>query len=567
MTAKITHNLRLRNAQDFIENLVNHPITAPKTAADGSHKVDRNHYIFIGRTKEWPSNLLADPVVSETSPPTPQNTLTEELEAREHLIALKKIKDADATLALRRFNWDSNTVYAPYDVTDGDLINHPTQSEIIAATSDGSYYAGSHYVLTDEFHIFKCLNNGNGAKSSFKPILPSSPPYTVSYPDGYVWKYMASVSPMQAQNFLTNQWIPIKTLKEADESTQWMVQTTAINGALDSYLIPHGGSGYIYTYTGTLETADATSAVLPDDGRASAVDGAYTGSHVWITGGDGFPSGPFVVNSYLAATRKITIDSEWEVGAGTTVEILPRVIITGNGAGAKAKAVVDTLTQKIVQIVPISVGEGYTTVSAQVVGGTRGSPAIVAPQIAPLGGHGSDIERELNASYVMLMTRLPFDESVEDFPLSNDYRQIGIIRDVRTLTGAIANSETLRASQGLKLANVSNGPGGAFQPDDLIVGLGDTKIARARVVAIIKGQLANEVTLHLYQDSSTGYETFDEDMTITGSLTGATGTVAAGGKLSPEIDRLSGDILYIDNRRAVLRAPNQTEILRAVIKF
>lgn len=569
MTAKLTPNLRLRNARDFIENLVNHPITAPLTLEDGSHRVDRNHYLFIGRTKEWPTHLTSNPVVSETSPPTPQNSVADEFEAREHMIALKKIRDVDATLVVRRYNYDEsgNTVYAPYNITDGDLFNHPTQAEIQAANVDGTYTAGSHYILTDEYHIFKCLSNGNGAKSTVKPTLPLNPPYTVSTSDGYVWKYLATVSNYQTQNFLTGQWLPVKTVKEDDLSGQWDVQEAAISGSIDSYLMTELGNGYVNVLSGTFEGASQSTAILPSSAAPSLTDGAYIGCHVWITGGTGFPSGPFTITGYNAASRTLTISGVWQVAADTTFEILPRVVVSGNGTGAAAKAEVDTTTKKVTKISPINPGLGYTSATVEIVGGTVGAVATATAQIAPIGGHGTDIERELNACFVMIMARLPFDDGSEDFPLSNDYRQIGLLRDVRFPDGNLANSLTLRASKAIKLSNVSTGAGGAFQSDELIVGNNGVTTARARIIAIFEGPGETEATVHYYQDSTTGYVPFQAGMAISGATTNATGNVTAGGLVPPEIDIMSGDILYIDNRRAVLRAPNQTEILRAVIKF
>lgn len=579
MTAKLTPNLRLRNAKDFLENLVNHPITPPQTAEYGSHKVDRSHYIFIGRTKPWPINLtppFGSEVVSETSPPTPTNTVEEEMETRDHMIALKKIREVDSTLAVKRFNWDAsgNTVYAPYDSTDENLFNHPTQKEIDDANSDGNYKAGSHYVVTEDYHVFKCLSNNNGGKSTIKPTLPvGSPTWTVSPVDGYVWKYLCTLTQFQVQYFLTNQWLPVKTLKTADPTShQWQVQQAAVDGAIDSFIIENGGSEYEYVLNGganTLVTPTSNTATLPIASSPSAVDNAYVGCHIWITGGTGFPSEPSTITNYVAATRQITIDGTWTAGADTTFQILPRIVITGNGTGATAKAEVDALTKKVTKISSVDRGVGYTNAKVQIFGGktATGSSAVITAQIAPKGGHGSDIEKELNACYAMLTARLEYDDGTKDFPLSNDYRQIGLIRDVAAPNGALANDLTLRASKGISLIGVTGGPGGAFQPDEEIVGSNGITTAKAKIIAIINGSTVGEATIHFYQDSETGQDPFESGMTITGSLTGATGTISTGGILPSEIDKLSGDILYIDNRRAILRAPNQTEILRAVIKF
>jgi hypothetical protein len=579
MTAKLTPSLRLRNAQDFLENLVGHPITPPAGATSGSHDVDRSHYMFIGRTKEWPT-VAATPgveAVSELSPPTPTNTIADERETRDHIIALKKVRDVDASLCIKRFDWDAsgNTIYKPYDVHDSDLFNHPTPAEIAAANANGGYDAGSFWVITDEYHIFKCLSNGNGKKSTAKPILPTGDPYICTLEDGYSWKYLATVSQFQTQYFLTNQWLPVKKLTAADTSNQWNVQSHAVDGSIDSYILKNAGTGYVNTHTGAFESVSGNTAQL--DSSASTELNAYYDCAVWILGVTGQAAGPYQVTAYDGDTRTITITREgwtandvWTVLAGTSYQILPRAIISGNGVGAKAKVFVDAVNQKISSVVPTFSGSGYTYATVEIVGGksTSGTLASVVAEIAPKGGHGSDIERELNACYVMLTSRLVYDDLSGDFPLANDYRQVGLVRDVQTLASGspLANALTLRATSGLRLSSVSAGTGGPFAPDELITGTAGGVTAHGRVVSFEPdGDGTSNATLYYYQDFSTDYVPFEAGMQIVSTPSLANANVVS--LVVPEVDRLSGDLLYIDNRRSVLRAPNQTEVIRAVIKF
>jgi hypothetical protein len=582
MTAKLTPNLRLRNAQDFLEGLVNHPITDPQTIEDGTHKVDRSHYMFIGRTKAWPeilNPLPGNPVISEFSPPSPTASILEDRDTRDHMIALKKIRDVDASLVVKRHNWTQNTIYAVYDVNDGDLFNRPTQADIESGNL-GGVVLGAHYVITEDYHVFKCLANGNGGPSLFKPTLPEQEPYTITLTDGYTWKYLYTLTNFQTQYFLTNQWLPVETLREESETLQWSVQQAAINGSIDSYLVDNSGSDYNQILSVdmlpegesfTLESATANTATITASPFLSTIDNAYSGCHIWINGGSGFPSGPFVITEYNALDRRITIEGTWTVGADTQFEILPRAVISGNGSGASAKVIVDVDSNQVKEILAMNNGQDYTYASVEIVGGkSTGTTATATPQIAPPGGHGADAERELNACYVMLTARLPYDDGSEDFPLSNDYRQIGLIRDVLINDGSstLANQMTLRASKGIRLTGLSAGAGGSLTPDEEIVGTDSLgNVAKARIIAIINGPGESEATVHYYQDSLTGYTPFSVDMEVQGSVSEATGVIPPGGLLPSEVNINSGDILYIDNRRPILRAPNQTEILRAVIKF
>ena len=43
--------------------------------------------------------------------------------------------------------------------------------------------------------------------------------------------------------------------------------------------------------------------------------------------------------------------------------------------------------------------------------------------------------------------------------------------------------------------------------------------------------------------------------------------VFSGGYASPELDRDSGEIIYVENRRAISRASDQTEDIKVVVEF
>lgn len=63
------------------------------------------------------------------------------------------------------------------------------------------------YVLTDDLKVYKCLDNNNGAKSNIKPVHTTTD--AVEYDDGYIWKYMYSISPALKNKFLTKYYMPV----------------------------------------------------------------------------------------------------------------------------------------------------------------------------------------------------------------------------------------------------------------------------------------------------------------------------------------------------------------------
>jgi hypothetical protein len=68
-----------------------------------------------------------------------------------------------------------------------------------------------------------------------------------------------------------------------------------------------------------------------------------------------------------------------------------------------------------------------------------------------------------------------------------------------------------------------------------------------------------------YQDISTGYTVFGNAENVVGGTSGATGTISTKG--NPEVQPDSGDILYIENRRAINRASDQIEDIKLIVEF
>lgn len=101
-------------------------------------------------------------------------------------------------------------------------------------------YNGSHtledsmfYVVTDEFNVYKCLENNNNAPSTVKPTGTQITPILTA--DGYVWKYMYNVPINLRNKFLSDDQIPVVSAL----SNQFFS-----GGAIDTVIINNKGSGY-----------------------------------------------------------------------------------------------------------------------------------------------------------------------------------------------------------------------------------------------------------------------------------------------------------------------------------
>ena len=63
------------------------------------------------------------------------------------------------------------------------------------------------YALTDDFNVYKCLDNNNNSISTYKPVGTVVDP--VIMPDGYMWKYLYSIPIALRNKFLTNVYMPV----------------------------------------------------------------------------------------------------------------------------------------------------------------------------------------------------------------------------------------------------------------------------------------------------------------------------------------------------------------------
>ena len=89
------------------------------------------------------------------------------------------------------------------------------------------------YVVTDEYNVYKCLDNNNGAQSTVKPIGTQVLPIPLS--DGYVWKYLFNIPIALRTKFLTDNYFPVVTA---------LSQQFYSNGGVNFINILNEGSGY-----------------------------------------------------------------------------------------------------------------------------------------------------------------------------------------------------------------------------------------------------------------------------------------------------------------------------------
>lgn len=179
-----------------------------------------NLYLTFGKVTPW---------TNESSPPQANTSDASVYEVWDNMVGGKRLTSNDMRHVVPRFNWTANTVYVAYDpLTDSRALKNANTA---------------FYVITDEFNVYKCLSNNYGAASTSKPTstIPSGSFQTA---DKYIWKYLYSLTAEDQERFLTESFMPVRTLTYDDNTLQWRVQDNSIDGAINNVILVNRGSGY-----------------------------------------------------------------------------------------------------------------------------------------------------------------------------------------------------------------------------------------------------------------------------------------------------------------------------------
>lgn len=525
----ITSHFRIHNAMQFAESF--------------SEESPTRYYFYIAKSFAWNDEL---------NPPTPIDTYQETYYNQwRDIMSLKRIYASQVSHVVPRYDWVSGTVYDEWNDTEN------LQDVTTYRLPEHNYYA-----LTNENNVYKVIDNNGYTASTIMPTGTGTS--IISTADGYRWKYMYTISTGEALNFLTHDYMPVKTLTTNDNSSQWTVQDNAVEGSINNIIVSNTGSGYLVT-SNTFASVTNTSVMILNT-NALGVDAAYTDSAIFIKAGTG--SGQIrTITDYMGATRKLTVNNAFTTLPDTTSEyyISPRVIIrgdSGSSVSTRASAYVSNALGGIVRSISvIAPGTGYT--QANVVFGHNplyGSGANAYVIIPPVGGHGSDPVDELRGYNIMINVNLVGTEA-NTFTSNNDFRIIGIIRDPLLASGLIANASVIDQCTRIKVTNVS----GDFQADEVITG--STTGAKARNVYFANSNASRTSGIvRVIRETTNGIgQSFLAGETIIGGTTGVTALVSS--RTEPAIIRNSGFVLYTEYREKVERAPDQTENIKLVLKF
>lgn len=504
----VTSNFNVHSAASFVNTFSND-----------------DYFIFAGKHTPYANG---DTVITT---PT-DSVLTTHIDVYNNMIFAKRVSESDVLQMIPKYTWTSNTHYDRYDHRDGDLLSK------------------QFYVMVDdesEYNVYKCLYNGsNSSTTAYSTIAPSrvgssADLVPMETGDGYIWKYMYTITKTEYEKFATSTFIPITANTD--------VIAGAVPGTVELIDVVSAGAGYSnYIANGIFKTADINIGGIntvygaPDD--AVAIDDFYQGCVIKITSGTGAEQYRRIVNYEGVSTqKKFILDAPFTIipQVTDTYEVYPYVYVWGDGSEssvADGRAIINPSGNTITRVEMLSVGEGYRYGESHVsempdtlpisinsayiqipdvVSQDQDfAPATLQPIISPKGGHGSDPWAELGAKYACISTKFTNSES-GTIPVQNDFRQIGLLK----------NPKYTNVDLVLKSGNTN----GSFEIGETVYQfrqfklLGNVNITTANTT-IIKtnfGKLSNTATI---VNAGTGYDSTVDTLTFNNTGTGGSGAAA-----------------------------------------
>lgn len=336
----------------------------------------------------------------------------------------KKVSGDDLSMVIRYIPYESNKIYDMYD--DSDEFLH--EKDFYCVVNAISYH-----------HVFKCLDNNRGALSTVEPDfdhINGANSYLYRTSDGYVWKYLYSVSDSDNSKFKTSEFFPV--------SANAQVSLGATVGSIDVIKINDVGKGYDNYLTGTFSLPDlrvngnTQIYAISSNSIASTTNSFYTDCLMYLSGGTGSGQYRKVIDYVVNESGKFArIYPAFDIPPtnGTTYEIYPMVEIIGTGSetvNAVARALVNTnSSNSIYRVEILERGLNYdfataNVLSHEVVGVHK--PASLQVIHSPPKGHGRNPISELYSNAAELSISLSNSES-NTIPTTNKFQQFGIIKD------------------------------------------------------------------------------------------------------------------------------------------
>ncbi len=520
MSALVTDQFRIINASNFVDSVDN---------------ATNSFYVFVGlsnptvvgfgRTSSWDSN-----------PPNPTDNIDYLNHYKSTILFGKKITSANVRRVIRKIDWVSGKKYEMYR-PDYSVVN---PSPI---TNSLRLYDAEYYVVNSDYRVYICIDNGSsginttGNSSQVEPKFTDLEPSKSS--DGYVWKYLYTISPSDIIKFDSTEYVTVPNNWET--STDPQIVSVRENGnsllnenQIKKVYIKNRGSGY------PIQSNQSCKIVGDGSGGTVSVE----------------------LNNSDKSISNVTVTSG---GKGYTYALIDL------GVGSS----LPSSTAELITIIPPSNGHGFDIYKE------LGADKVLI--YARFDDSTKDFPVDSKFSQVGILKNPTFYDSSGISTAIYDQSNFSATYAIRfegTVTGSVSVGDVIyqTTSSGKKAV----GYVASYDEETKVL-----KYYRDRSLYLKDGQSYNDYSgITTYFDASGKQVEFETGRTVAtsggfsatiGSFTGITTTISnkiinlgvqfQQGIALPEINNKSGEIIYIDNRPTVSRNIKQKEDVKIILEF
>ena len=360
----------------------------------------------------------------------------------ERTLFAKRVIEDDIHFMIKYYPWQVGQVYVEYD-DETDLTGQRFYSVVGPNDND-----------TGDYRVYKCLNNNNGTVATTPPNYDATNTNQIySTADGYVWKYMYVISSLEFDAYNAIGYVPI-TPKPSPNNPVANTESTVSDIIVGN---PDDNFGYV-AERGAFALSPFSSGVIIVEPATtfSPITNYYTGQFLYSTNPSNGVSRLWVITYYSynigTGNAELRVGQELLTGAATpdvsgaasnaNFQILPRIIVEGDGAGAIA--IPNVVDSRITKVTVLNEGTNYTNATARVVDPaydfnpedttTTDIRALIRPRLSPAGGHAFNLIDEFSCKHFSLYAYITAEDNTKIGDV-NTYGGVGIVRSPSFDTG------------------------------------------------------------------------------------------------------------------------------------
>lgn len=511
MPAIITDNLKIRNCTNFINDV-----------SDGSY------YTFIGLSNyddylsDWNSNT-----------PDPVDNLDYLNSYKNTVLGIKKITSSDVIRVIPKIQWTSGLRY--------DMYRHDySRYNLTPITNYTRLYDSRYYVINRDFRVYICINNGAAPSNNNKGVISvNEPVHTSESPeledDGYVWKYLYTISPSDALKFDSTNYISLPNNWETSDNAEILrIRESAISGKIETILVE---SSQPYAIPTSSNVVNDVPIVGDGSNGLASVTFDEEGKPISVTvtnGGSGYSFGTLDLDSIVSPISEKSIFN---------------VIIPPPGGHGKN--------------IYTELGSNRALVYSRIENVVTNPDFIEGNQFARVG-IVRNVERYGNTSIFDDTTGSGVYGIVVDGDASNEPEDSIITQTSTNSIGSLISATYIAPYTVIKYTKPRE-----FYVDTYSAG----NITKTSDRFFANGAGLTVADTYNYSDFGGGSITINGNTYSISNFTGSQisetflGQEFSSGLSNPDINTKSGEIVYVDNRSSVSRQSQQREDIKIIIEF